>query len=80
MRTRLKSERSRIQEDTCKDPRTKSENQVCHTNKCPVTTTTTFTLDPFAADTTTEVDSEGAGEGLAEAMSDVAQSLNPFAD
>ena len=27
-----------------------------------------------AADTTTEADSEGAGEGLAEAMSDVAQS------
>ena len=31
-------------------------------------------MDPKAADTTTEVDSEGAGEGLAEAMSDVAQS------
>ena len=80
MRTRQKSERARDEVAQCQNPKTKSENEACHTNKCPVTTSTTFTLDPFAADTTTEPDTESAGGGLASAVSDVASSLNPFAD
>ncbi|CAK8994356.1 unnamed protein product [Durusdinium trenchii] len=61
-------------------PRMSSANKVCSHTTCPTTTSTTFTMDPFEAETTTEPDTESASGGLASAMSDVASSLNPFSD
>ncbi|CAK8994358.1 unnamed protein product [Durusdinium trenchii] len=80
MRTRQKSQESIGEEAVCEEPKMKSQSQVCSHTTCPTTTSTTFTMDPFEAETTTEPDTESASGGLASAMSDVASSLNPFSD
>ncbi|CAE7247444.1 Hmcn1 [Symbiodinium natans] len=80
MRTRQRSEKATSEDAECSKPRTKSQNHRCNRQACPTTTSTTFTIDPYAADTTTEEDSESASNGLASAVADVASSLNPFSD